>query len=258
VTSNEWQQFDRTASIGAGFFWNMAAIASTSIYRATFDPRRLLLACATAATLAAAPSNVLGAEAITVVRRMELDNPSPEGAMPGAHYMRLSLGVMRGTGWDADRVLEAARRAVALLAQCAIRTEKIELVEFDGPPRYRTLYTPVSRVLAAELRLNRPAVYFVAESNQFPPFDAEAIGRSNSLTRPEMADSAWIVHGARDLDIIIAHELAHVLADSGEHTTEPGNLMRDETVPTNTRLSPPQCARIVEKASENGLLETRR
>jgi hypothetical protein len=186
-----------------------------------------------------------------------LDNPSPDGATPGAHSMRLSLGVMRGTGWNADQVLEAARRAVALLAQCAIRTEKIELVEFEGPPRYRTLYTPVSRKLAAELRLERPAVYFVAESNQYPPFDAEAIGRSNSLTRPEMADSAWIVQGARDLDIIIAHELAHVLADSGEHTAEPGNLMRDETVPTNTRLSPAQCARIVGKATENGLLRPR-
>ena len=214
---------------------------------------RLLRVFAAAGALAFA-LDALTAEAVTVVRRTVLDNPSPEGAMPGAHYMRLSLGVMRGTGWNADRVLEAARRAVVLLDQCAIRTEKIELVEFEGPPRYRTLYTPVSRKLAAELRLNRPTVYFVANSNQFPRFDAEAIGRSNSLTRPEMADSAWIVQGARDLDIIIAHELVHVLADSGEHSAEPGNLMRDETVPTNTRLTPAQCARIVLKASENGLL----
>ncbi len=215
---------------------------------------RSLRLLAIATTLAAVVADAQAAEAITVVRRVEFDIPLAAQATPGRHRMRLALGVMRGTGWSADRVLDAARRAAAILAQCAIHTEKIELVEFDGPARYRTLFTPVSRKLAAELRLTRPTVYFVADSNQFPPFDAEAIGRSNSLTRPEMADSAWIVQGARDLDIIIAHELVHVLADSGEHTAEPGNLMRDETAPTNTRLTPAQCARIVLKASENGLL----
>jgi hypothetical protein len=43
--------------------------------------------------------------------------------------------------------------------------------------------------------------------------------------------------------------------DSGEHSVEPGNLMRDETAPGNTRLAPAQCARMVEAGERNGLLQ---
>ena len=52
----------------------------------------------------------------------------------------------------------------------------------------------------------------------------------------------------------LAHELAHVLMDSGEHTDEPGNLMRDETTPANTLLSVAQCARLRKNGVANGLL----
>ena len=50
-------------------------------------------------------------------------------------------------------------------------------------------------------------------------------------------------------------EGAHVLMDSGEHSDEAGNLMRDETSARNTSLSPTQCARMRGTGSANGLLK---
>ena len=53
----------------------------------------------------------------------------------------------------------------------------------------------------------------------------------------------------------MAHELAHVLADSGEHSDLPGNLMREETAAGSTSLTSIQCRRVTESGAANGLLQ---
>jgi len=115
--------------------------------------------------------------------------------------------------------------------------------------------TPAARELARTYPVARPAVYLVRDTRSRPAFDAEAIGRGNSRTRPEIADTVWMTAAARDPGIALAHELAHVLMDSGEHSEEPGNLMRDETSARNTSLSAAQCARLRETGRANGLLK---
>src|SRR3970282_147234 len=75
-----------------------------------------------------------------------------------------------------------------------------------------------------------------ASASSARPSDAEAIARGNSRTRPELRDTVWVARGARDLGLVIAHELAHVLMDSGEHTEESGNLMREDTSPQHRRV----------------------
>lgn len=171
------------------------------------------------------------------------------------HRMRLEMAVLAGSGWDPAIILAATRAAAGILAQCGIRTDRAELYEFEGPARYRWLDTPVSRELARRTRLARPAVYFVAGTRHVPAFDAEAFGRANSARRPELAYSVWIVAGARDLPVALAHELVHVLADSGEHSDAPGNLMRDETAPDAVVLTPAQCRRVLEGGVRNALLQ---
>ncbi len=194
---------------------------------------------------------------LRVLRQLSLaqNRLAPAHAMPPTHRMRLKIGVIAGSGWRAEDVLDSARIAAGILGQCAIRTESIELDEIDAPPRYRSLFTPVSRELAARLAFPKPALFFVADTLQQPAFDAEAIGRGNSRTRPEMADTVWIAFGARELPVVIAHELAHVLADSGEHSTAARNLMRDETAPGATLLTTAQCEAIVARGTANGLLQ---
>jgi hypothetical protein len=46
-----------------------------------------------------------------------------------------------------------------------------------------------------------------------------------------------------------------VLMDSGEHSEEAGNLMRDATSARNTSLSAQQCARLRETGTASGLLK---
>jgi hypothetical protein len=178
-----------------------------------------------------------------------------DGAMKPTHRLRLEMVMMRGSGWTAERILEMTKRAAQILGQCGIQTTFAELYEFDGPDRYRYLDTPVSRELARRTRLARPAVFFVADTRNQPAFDAEAIGSANSQWRPEMTNTVWITAPARDRANVMAHELAHVLSNSGEHSATPGNLMREETAPQSVTLSAEQCRRIIENGAASGLLQ---
>jgi hypothetical protein len=97
----------------------------------------------------------------------------------------------------------------------------------------------------------------VVDTRNQPAFDAEAIGRGNSAMRPELADTVWIAYGTRDLSLALAHELVHVLSDSGEHSNEPGNLMRAETSSANARLTGEQCERLRARGQAKALLARR-
>ena len=182
------------------------------------------------------------------------ETPDKATAAPAAHELRLTLAFLDGSGWTPETILAAVQESAGILGQCGVRMKNAELVRIGAPDRFRDFHTPTSRELARAVPLAKPALYFVAGTRQRPAFDAEAIGRGNSRTRPELADTVWVTRGARDLGIVLAHELAHVLMDSGAHSDEPGNLMREDTAPENTRLSDRQCARLRETGSINGLL----
>ncbi len=168
--------------------------------------------------------------------------------------LRLTLVQFAGGAWTESDILAVAEQAATILAQCAIAPGKSDLVRVDAEARFRYFHTPTSRELARRLRPRPPAVYFVDGTRERPAFDAEAIGRGNSGSRPELANTVWIVHDTRDPAVALAHELAHVLMDSGEHSEELGNLMRDETAPGNTWLSSAQCAQLRATGTANGLL----
>lgn len=174
--------------------------------------------------------------------------------LEATHDMVLTLAYFGGGRWHPEAIVAAMGPVSAILAQCGVAIARVELVRIDAPERFRHFFTPVSRELARSLALGKPAVYFVDGTRQRPAFDAEAIGRGNSRARPELADTVWIVPEARDLPIVIAHELSHVLMNSGEHSEESGNLMRNETAPENTRLTAAQCDRLRETGRASGLL----
>lgn len=176
-------------------------------------------------------------------------------ALPNAaHQLTLTLVYFTGGDWSRDAIVGAARGAAEILEQCGMLVRQVELMRVDAPQRYHYLDTPTSRELARTLQLARPTVYFVTDTRQEPAFDAEAIGRGNSESRPELADSVWVTRATRDVGVALAHELVHVLADSGDHVDLPGNLMRGETAPENTRLTGVQCAQMREAGANNGLL----
>jgi hypothetical protein len=191
-------------------------------------------------------------ESITVLERREtaLETvPSSSG-----YELRLTLAYLEGSGWTQEAIVGAAKEGARILGQCGVALKTAELVRIAAPTRFRDFLTPLSRELAAALQLGKPTIYFVAGTRQRPAFDAEAIGRGNSRTRPELADTVWVTRGTRDLGIALAHELAHVLMDSGEHSEAPGNLMREVTGPENTNLTDAQCARMRATGLANGLM----
>jgi len=183
-----------------------------------------------------------------------LDEQSLPLEAGGSRKLHLSVVGLEGSGWTKERALEAVRDAAAILAQCDLALVRVDWIRLAVPPRYLDFFTPFSRELAQLHPVGRPAVYLVRETRNRPAFEAEAIGRCNSSTRPELADTVWMIAGVRDPGVALAHELAHVLMNSGEHSDEPGNLMREQTASQNTALSAAQCARIRDAAATNGLL----
>jgi hypothetical protein len=206
--------------------------------------------------LIALPAWAQGSGPITVLERREL--PVERSVSAPTHSLNLALAYLEGGGWAPDAIQAAIRQSAQILGQCGVALRKLEIVLVRAPERFRDFYTPTSREMARALHLGKPTVYFVNDTRQRPPFDAEAIGRGNSRTRPELGDTVWVTRGARDLGIVLAHELAHVLMDSGEHSQAPGNLMREDTAPENSSLSKAQCARLRDTGAATGLLTPRR
>ncbi len=197
----------------------------------------------------AAPLRVVGTSALTA---REL---AYAGAVPATHELTLNLYAFRDTPWESFQVIQAVRDATPLFAQCGIRLAGAELRLLDGgDPQLRDLSTPMSRQLVRRLQPEKPAVFFVHDTRNRPEFDGEAFGRGNTKTRPELAGTVWLTVKTRDLRIALAHELAHVLMDSAEHSYQPGNLMREDTAPENSALLPAQCERMRLNGTANSWL----
>ena len=178
------------------------------------------------------------------------------GTRPATHRLQLDLYTFTDTSWQPERILDAVHAAAPILAQCGIRLERAELYGLaGGDPRFRYLSTPAGRELVRRLQPAKPAVFFVRDTRHQPVYDAEAFGRGNTATRPELAGTVWITAYIRDLPVALAHELAHVLMDSGEHSSDGGNLMREDTAPANTAVTAAQCERMTRNGTANGWLQ---
>ena len=164
--------------------------------------------------------------------------------------------LVEDTGWQEDTVRAGITSALAIFEQCGITSGGVVLSRVHTLPAMRDLFTPASRRLATEVNPARPAVFFVARTRNVPAFDAEAFGAGNTQTRMELRDTIWITRGTPDLPEAIAHELFHVLANSGGHSEDRSNLMHQATAPGRRQLTAAQCALMVDTARKNKLLAT--
>jgi hypothetical protein len=208
----------------------------------------LLLVAATAA---------LAAEPVRVVETRAVPRSELPVARAASHDLRLSLYAFQGARWAPHEILAAVPDAARVLTQCGVALAGAELRVLAAPRRFHFYSTPASSELLREIAVAKPAVFFVDDTLNRPAYDAEAIGLENAATRRELTNTVWFAWGARDLPLALAHELVHVLSDSGEHSEESGNLMRAETSPQNTHLSEAQCERMRARGEANGLLARR-
>ncbi len=170
------------------------------------------------------------------------------------HVLRPSLMVLKGSGWEVPRVVDAMERAAAILARCGVRVPEAALHRIEVPERLNYFRVSTGVGLAAQIELTRPAAFFVRDTRRVQPHDAEAFGRSNSRNFPELRHTVWLMQAIPHPGIGLAHELVHVLIDNAAHSDAPGNLMRMRTAPQNVELTAAQCARIRRVGTEQGLL----
>ncbi|HSS64697.1 MAG TPA: S8 family serine peptidase, partial [Gammaproteobacteria bacterium] len=158
--------------------------------------------------------------------------------------LSLSLVVLDGTAWSEPLLESMAAEAARILAQCGLGLSDIRLYRVRAPRRLSYFNDWHASALVSKLEIPRPAVFFVRDTLQQIAFDAEAIGHSNGRSRPSLVDTVWMTEAVGHSGIALAHELFHVLADSGNHSDDPENLMYAETLGVNTRLNEGQCMQV--------------
>ncbi len=170
------------------------------------------------------------------------------------HTLRPSFAYFEGTRWNLGELRPATAQAAKILGQCRILVADIDLHILRGPDTFLYFLDSTAKELVRRVALPKPTVYFVRDSLQKDAYDAEAIGKGNSNTRPTLIYTVWMTQDIADPGISLAHELIHILADSGDHVERPRNVMRADTSPENVELSSTQCEQIINTGEKNGLL----
>jgi hypothetical protein len=188
---------------------------------------------------------------------LEPDAVHPGGPPASAVHALAPLTVVwiEDAGWPLEVVVPAIARAAAIHARCGVRFAGVEVQLWRLPRRLRYYHSAAALELMETLGVKAPAVWLVRDTLQQPAFDAEAIGRSNARGREALAGTLWLTSHLEHPGEALAHELYHVLADSGSHVPERDNLMHAETRPGATRLTEGQCERARRVGVAFGLLQ---
>lgn len=161
--------------------------------------------------------------------------------------------------WSDSEVQRILAQAQQIFAQCDVllKSPAIRRVQLSDSDYLRDLDTGSSRTLMDAVRLsgqNRQLTVVLARDTRMSmPFDAEAFGRGNTRHRPWLTDSVWLTLALQDRGIALAHELFHVLVNSGEHSRSAGNLMLARTTGSNRALHASQCDLLRQRSIKLGL-----
>ncbi len=156
--------------------------------------------------------------------------------------------------WSEARVEAALRQAYDILSQCAVRAGELDILAVDGADYLRDLSTGSAHTLLASLGGDVATVVFARDTRMQEQFTGEAFGLGNTRMRPWLANSVWLMLDVDDPGVALAHELFHVLANSGAHVEGEANLMQGRTRPDSTALTAEQCEALQTVGREIGLL----
>ncbi len=189
------------------------------------------------------------------VESLDISNPTYQAQenILAVNFVRLDKR------WTRKRMEAALETLNALYRQCGISVSIKQALHVDGAGHTENL-TPgnaltLHRKLSSVITFGTPTIYFANDTNMQVKFDAEAFGMANTTTRPWMQNTVWISENSKDSNNALAHELFHVITNSGHHSDLAGNLMLSTTEPNNTRLSTEQCQSARENASAQKLFE---
>ena len=160
--------------------------------------------------------------------------------------------------WENSEVMQLLIDAGEILEQCGITLMADPVERVEVPEYLRDLETGASKTLMDAVRQSGPrrklTVVLARDTRMSEAYDAEAFGQGNTRDRPWLTHSVWLTLPLEDRAIALAHELFHVLVNSGDHSAAPGSLMLARTTGDNTRLTPDECATARKRGTEMGLL----
>jgi len=178
------------------------------------------------------------------------------GALQTGSGFRLPLDILvLDSRWTHQRVEQAVRQAYEILAQCSIIAGKVSIHAIDAEDYLRDLSTGSAHTLLEAAGTEQATVVFARDTRMQAAFDGEAFGLGNTRMRPWLAPSVWLMLGVDDPGVALAHELYHVIANSGEHVEGVANLMQGRTRPESEQLTPAQCQLARANGVANRLLQ---
>ncbi len=169
---------------------------------------------------------------------------------------RLPLDILvLDSRWSHRRISQTVQQAYEVLAQCAIMGGELTIYAIDGDDYLRDLSTGSARTLLEAAGRQRMTVVFARDTRMQAAFDGEAFGLGNTRMRPWLAPSVWLMLGVDDPGVALAHELYHVIANSGDHVEGVANLLQGRTRPESLELTLEQCILAQVNGIENRLLQ---
>jgi hypothetical protein len=201
-------------------------------------------------------------DSMAPISKSPLDDFDP-GLVTDDFEFRLSLDLLQlDPQWSTSRMRQALQQAYQILAQCDIGPGNVAAFVIQADDYLLDLSTGTARSLleatAAQQPVPRqPVVVFARDTHMQAAYLGEAFGLGNTRRRPWLANSVWLMHDIDDAGIALAHELFHVLANSGAHVEARPNLMQAYTRPESTGLTAVQCQQAQSFGAANGLLTRR-
>ena len=160
--------------------------------------------------------------------------------------------------WNYQRIEQTVQKAYDILGQCGITIGDISIHSFEGEDYLRDLSTGGSRTLLEAASMTNLRVVFARDTRMLNPFTGEAFGLGNTRKRPWLSNSVWLMLDIEDTGFALAHELYHVISNSGEHVEGSENLMQSRTDVDNLALTTQQCQRAQVNGLANKLLQDNR
>jgi hypothetical protein len=155
----------------------------------------------------------------------------------------LQVVLLEHSGWKPKQAREAIIQAQKIYHQCNITLE-VTLSRYSVSDYLLDFHSLSSRTLIDQLNVTMPSIFLVRDTRRLEAFGGEAFGKANTRKMPWLENTAWLITEQKDIGIILAHELFHILVDDGKHDNTPGNLMNNETEANNTVITSAQCEQI--------------
>jgi len=170
--------------------------------------------------------------------------------------LRLPLdALVLDSRWSQQRIEQTVQQAFLILAQCELIPGEISIFSVSGDDYLRDLSTGSAHTLFEAVGKAKTSVVFARDTRMQAAYLGEAFGLGNTRMRPWLANSVWLMLDVEDAGIALAHELYHVIANSGAHVEGVANLMQPRTRPESLELTSQQCRLAQVNGVDNRLLQ---